>query len=83
MVEETFEEEEVICNFFHILQKQAKDKKERQKERKALINLTWAMGKQRNEEALIQTSLDYQGPLIILNFANIEEQKIYSSNNLS
>jgi hypothetical protein len=41
------------------------------------------MGKQRNEEALIQTSLDYQGPLIILNFANIEEQKIYSSNNLS
>jgi hypothetical protein len=38
MVEETFEEEEVICNFFHILQKQAKDKKERQKERKALIH---------------------------------------------
>jgi hypothetical protein len=62
MVEEPFEEE-VICNFFHILQKQAKDK--------------------RNEEAVIQTSLDYQGPLIILNFANIEEQKIYSSNNLS
>jgi hypothetical protein len=26
MVEETFEEE-VICNFFHILQKQAKDKR--------------------------------------------------------
>ncbi len=84
MVEETFEEEKVICKKFHILQKQAKDQKQkREKEIKALIHLTWAMWKQRNEEALIQTSLDYQGPLTILNFANIEEQKIYSSNNLS
>jgi hypothetical protein len=41
------------------------------------------MWKQRIEEALIETSLDYEGPLIILNFTNIKEQKIYSSNNLS
>jgi hypothetical protein len=41
MVEETFEEEKVICKKFHILQKQAKDQKQkREKEIKALIHLT-------------------------------------------
>jgi hypothetical protein len=33
-VEETSEEEEVLCKFFHILQKQAKDKKKKDKKGK-------------------------------------------------